>query len=83
LNAVFVKYVKFLVERKFIETSMAEKILKYSINLLDSFNDVRNNKTFAHDNTILGYDEALLIFNNIATSVRFIKAIEQKIKAKA
>lgn len=41
LNAVFGKYVKFLVDNKHIESAMAEKILKYSINVIEAFNDIR------------------------------------------
>ncbi|MNT78296.1 hypothetical protein D3C72_2175190 [compost metagenome] len=61
---------------------MSEKILKYSINILDAFNDVRNNKSLAHDNPILNYDESLLILNNISTAIRFIEKIEIQIDTK-
>ena len=37
----------------------------------------------AHDNPILNYEESLLIFNHVAASIRFIKALELKIKQKA
>jgi hypothetical protein len=66
-----------------LESVMAERILKSSISVLESFNDVRNNKSLAHDNPILNYEESLLIFNHVAASVRFIKALELKIKAQA
>ncbi|MDO9631067.1 MAG: abortive infection family protein, partial [Humidesulfovibrio sp.] len=49
--------------------------------LLESFNDVRNNQSLAHDNPILNYEESLLIFNQVAASIRFIKAKELQIKA--
>ena len=62
---------------------MAERILKSSISVLEAFNDVRNNKSLAHDNPILNYEESLLIFNHVAASIRFIKALELKIKQKA
>ena len=54
-----------------------------SISVLEAFNDVRNNKSLAHDNPILNYEESLLIFNHVAASIRFIKALETKIKAQA
>jgi hypothetical protein len=59
---------------------MAEKILKFSINIIDAFNDVRNNKSFAHDNPILNYHESILIFNNISNTIKFIETIENKIQ---
>jgi hypothetical protein len=58
---------------------MAEKILRFSINIIDAFNDVRNNKSFAHDNPILNYHESILIFNNISNTIKFIETIENKI----
>jgi hypothetical protein len=82
LNAVFGKYIKTITARGLVETLMGEKILKYSINLLDSFNDVRNNKTFAHANALLNYDESLLILNNITNAIRYIKKVEGKYEAK-
>lgn len=80
LNAIFGKYIKFLVENKHIESTMAEKILKYSINLIEAFNDIRNNKSFAHDNPILNYQESVLIFNNVSNTIKFIESIESTIK---
>lgn len=79
LNALYGKYVKFIISNKKIESIMAEKILKYSINVLDAFNDIRNNKSFAHDNPVLNYSESVLIFNNVTNSIKFIESIEEKI----
>jgi hypothetical protein len=80
LNAIFGKYIKFIVDNNHIESVMAEKILKYSINLLDAFNDIRNNKSFAHDNPILNYQESVLIFNNVSNSIKFFESIETRIR---
>jgi hypothetical protein len=80
LNAVFGKYVKFIVDNKHIESSMSEKILKYSINIIEAFNDIRNNKSFAHDNPVLNYHESILIFNNISSAIKFIEFIETQMK---
>ncbi|ANQ49388.1 abortive infection family protein [Flammeovirga sp. MY04] len=79
LNALYGKYIKFIISNQKIESVMAEKILKYSINVLDAFNDIRNNKSFAHDNPILNYSESVLIFNNVTNSIKFIESIEEKI----
>lgn len=83
LHSIFGEYVKALREGGHLESQMAERILKSSISVLESFNDVRNNKSLAHDNPILNYEESLLIFNHVAASIRFIKALELKIKQKA
>lgn len=82
LNAIFGKYVKFIVAHSKIESQMTERILKYSINIIEAFNDIRNNKSFAHDNQILNYEESLLIFNNITNTVRFIENLEKQIESK-
>lgn len=83
LHSVFGEYVRTLRGNRHLESAMTERILKSSISVLEAFNDVRNNKSLAHDNPILNYDESLLIFNHVASSIRFIKTLEAKIKAKS
>lgn len=77
LNSIFGKYVKHIVSTGLIQSTMAEKILRFSIQIMDAFNDVRNNRSFAHDNPVLNYHESVLIFNNISSSIKFIDTIEQ------
>ena len=80
LNAIFGKYVKFIIANEKIESLMTERILKYSIHVIEAFNDIRNNKSLAHDNPILNYSESVLIFNNVTNSIKFIESIENNIK---
>lgn len=80
LNAIFGKYVKFIVTNEKIESQMTERILKYSIHVMEAFNDIRNNRSFAHDNQILNYSESVLIFNNVTNSIKFIETIEKTIE---
>lgn len=82
LHSVFGEYVKALRDGGHLESAMTERILKSSISVLETFNEVRNNKSLAHDNPILNYEESLLIFNHVAASIRFIKALELKIKSR-
>ncbi|MBS7660538.1 abortive infection family protein [Pseudomonas lalucatii] len=82
LHSVFGEYVKALRESGHLESVMTDRILRSSISVLEAFNDVRNNKSLAHDNPILNYDESLLVFNHVASSIRFIKSLEARIKAK-
>lgn len=77
LNSIFGKYVKFIVSSEKIESQMTERILKYSIHVLEAFNDVRNNRSFAHDNQILNYSESVLIFNNVTNAIKFIETLEK------
>jgi hypothetical protein len=80
LHSIFGEYVKRLREAGHLESVMTERIIKSSISVLEAFNDVRNNKSLAHDNPILNYEESLLIFNHVASSIRFIKSLESRIK---
>lgn len=76
LHSLFGEYVKHLKQHDLIQSQMTERILKASISILEAFNDVRNNQSFAHDNPILNYNESILIFNNVASAIRFLQSIE-------
>ncbi len=78
LHSLFGQYVKTLEQSGHIESEMTLRILKTSISNLEAFNDVRNNRSLAHDNLILNYEEALLIFNHVASSVRFLRSVEAR-----
>ena len=58
------------------ESQISERILKSSISVLDSFNTVRNDQSFAHDNHILNRNESRLIFDHIAATIRFLEAVD-------
>jgi len=79
LHSLLGEYVKTLKQAGHVETEMTERILKATISVLDAFNQVRNDRSLAHDNAMLGYEESLLSFNNVASSIRFIEPIERKI----
>jgi len=79
LHSLFGEYVKFLRENGDVESEMTYRILKSSISTLEAFNEVRNNQSLAHDNPILNYDEALLIFNHVASSIRFLRSLQGKL----
>ncbi len=80
LHSLFGSYVKHLVGENLIESDMTERILKSSISVLEAFNDVRNNQSFAHDNPILNYNESILIFNDVSNVIKFIESIEAERK---
>ncbi|MGE5113685.1 MAG: abortive infection family protein [Acidobacteriaceae bacterium] len=80
LHSIFGEYVKELKRLNLIESKMSETILKMSISVLDAFNDVRNNRSLAHDNEkILNENESLLIFNHVTSAIRFVWTLEQSI----
>ncbi|MCL5031427.1 MAG: abortive infection family protein [Bacteroidetes bacterium] len=77
LHSFFGEYVTHLKEQRIVDSQMTERILKSSISILEAFNQVRNNQSFAHDNPILNYNESMLIFKNISSIINFIQAIEK------
>ncbi len=80
LHSLFGEYVKKLKELGLIESPMTERILKSSISIFDAYNDVRNNRSLAHDNQLLNRNESLLILNHVTTTIRFIWALENSIQ---
>lgn len=82
LHSVFGEYLKALKRDGIFETEMSERIIKSSISVLEAFNDVRNHRSLAHDNPILGYEESLLIFNHVASSIRYLKSIRSIVAGK-
>lgn len=79
LNALIGAYIKYLKDKNKIESEMSEKILSSSIKVLESFNNVRNNQSLAHDNKLLNKEESWLIFSYISSITKFISSIENKI----
>jgi len=77
LHSLVGGYVKALKEEGLIESEMTERILKSTISIMEAFNRVRNDQSFAHDNKILNYNESLLIFGHVTSSIRFIEVIER------
>lgn len=76
LHGLFGMYVKLLRREGEIESEMTERILRSSISILESFNRVRNERSLAHDNPLLGHNEALLVLNIVSASIKFLEAIE-------
>ncbi len=77
LHSLFGGYVKCISRKGLIESEMTERILKSSISIFDSFNEVRNTRSLAHDNPTLDSNESLLIFNHVACCIEFIESVEK------
>jgi hypothetical protein len=69
------KYVKAL-EAEHELREITRRIIKSSISIFDQFNDIRNNRSFAHDNDLIEQREARFIFDAISAFLRFLKAVE-------
>jgi hypothetical protein len=76
------KYVKYLDQNNIIEAKITIQIMKSSISTFSDFNYIRNNKSLAHDNQTLNDQEAMLLFNIVASTIRFIESIEAKVPVK-
>ncbi|MFD2787120.1 abortive infection family protein [Hymenobacter rubripertinctus] len=78
LHGLFGKYVKFIEATGFIQSKMSIKIMKSQISIIDEFNHVRNNASYAHDNPVLNFHESILIFNNISSIIGYINYVEKQ-----
>ncbi|CAO3439494.1 abortive infection family protein [Azospirillum argentinense] len=75
LNSRVAKYVNALQTERDLK-EMTKQIIKNAISVFEKFNHIRNNRSLAHDNTLLDPAEARFIYDSIAAFLRFVKAIE-------
>lgn len=76
LHARVGKYAKALKRSREL-TQMSERIIKSSISTFEAMNDIRNNKSFAHDKEFLvPMDEAKFIYDSVTALLRFIKTMD-------
>ena len=69
------KYIK-LLEAETQLQPISSRIVKSSISIFEEFNNIRNNRSFAHDNELIGLHEARFIFDSISGVLRFMRSIE-------
>jgi hypothetical protein len=75
-NALLGQIANDLRSKGIIKSAMASEILKSASRVLEEFNRVRNNQTFAHANEeVLPEAEATFIYANIAASIRFLQTL--------
>lgn len=55
---------------------ISDLAMKSAISVLEKFNDVRNNRSFAHDSVILDHHEARYVFDIVTALLRFIRSYE-------
>lgn len=75
LHARFGKYRRELLKEHNLN-QFTERALKSAISLFDSFNDIRNHHSLAHDNPILEPAEARYVFDTISAMLIFLRALE-------
>ena len=59
-----------------IISEFSVQALKQSISLFERFNDIRNNRSYAHDNNLLSNEESLYVVNCIINMLNFLNYIE-------
>lgn len=69
------KYVKMLEAERTLRP-ITRQIMKNCIGIFQSYNDVRNNASFAHDNALIDAQEARFIFDTVIAMLRFVRAVE-------
>ncbi len=77
LNQLVSRYSKFITEK--LESDFSKTIINQTGTNFKKFNEIRNHKSYAHDNEILNRAESLLIYRNIVAIYEFIKTIENDI----
>ncbi len=75
LHSRFGKYRKQLMSERQLH-EFTDRALKSSISILESFNDLRNNHSLAHDNKILETFEARFIFSSINAMLVMVRTLE-------
>lgn len=78
LHSLVGEYVKSLRGSGHIESEMTERILKSTISILEAFNTVRNERSYAHPNPVLNQEESFLVLHHVIQSLRFMEALERR-----
>ena len=60
-----------------IQSDFTALAIQNSISLFDKYNDVRNNKSYAHDNSILDKLESEFVIKTMANLITFIDKVEE------
>ena len=79
LDKLFREYVGYLRKNELIEAKMSERIFVSLGSILNSFDTVRNDHSFAHDNPILNLEESVLIFSTAMSILKLIEVKEVKL----
>ncbi|MEB4593923.1 abortive infection family protein [Bacillus amyloliquefaciens] len=79
LHGLYGEYVRYLKDENYIESEMTIKIVRSSITILEQFNHVRNQRSFAHDNDILNTNESMYIYKSVSNLISFLIQIEKEV----
>ncbi|NBD28943.1 MAG: hypothetical protein GVY31_02750 [Alphaproteobacteria bacterium] len=77
LHSLVGKYKKAL-ESEGRLSAMSILFIRYSIAVFEKFNEIRNDRSLAHDNTLLDPKEARFVFDAVGAVLRFIKSTDSE-----
>ena len=75
LHSRFGKYRKVLVAERSL-SDFTDKAMKSAIGLLEELNDIRNNRSLPHDNTMLDPAEARYVFDTVSALLVLVRSVE-------
>ena len=78
VDNLFSKYINHFNKLEYFESDMSIKILRLPSQALEKYNNVRNNKSFAHSNNILKYSESNLILEFVFLVLKFVVNLEEQ-----
>lgn len=82
LHTLIGNLIKYYKQNAILQSEFVSVTMQYSISIFEKFNDIRNNKSFAHDNEVLNIIESEYVVRTMANLLEFIDKIEkQKITA--
>ena len=77
LHSLVGSLVKYYIKNNIIESDFSERALKSSISLFESYNFIRNDKSYAHDNKVLSKQEAEYVVKIVSATLSYIEKIEK------
>lgn len=77
LHSLMGGYRKYLRDNGLLKSEMTDRILSTALSLLDAYNKVRNDHSFAHANETLSRSESAFVVSAVLNVVKFISTIEQ------
>ena len=67
---------KYYDQNNMFESEFSKMAMKMSISLFDSYNEIRNNQSYAHDNKVLDNNESAYVVRMLSATLTFIESIE-------
>lgn len=77
LHSLVGQLTKFYKANNMFKSEFSEQALKMSISIFEKYNDIRNKKSYAHDNDVLDKSESAYVVSIVTPTLTFIHSIEE------